>query len=133
MYLHLARDVEVTFHFNLTIDKLAPFLVGTDNLFGTQPLYAKDRTAPVPDAVRHFDLWVMLAALVACLPVFLTGREIARWEGALFLLYYAAYTAYLILQSQAHAALPAFSRAMLGFIVPLTLVTIVVSLLRRPS
>ncbi|MBX3635491.1 MAG: sodium:calcium antiporter, partial [Rubrivivax sp.] len=87
----------------------------------------------VPDAVRHFDLWVMLAAMVACLPVFLSGREIARWEGALFLLYYAAYTAYLVLSAQHHAALPAFSNVMLGFVIPLTLVTLVVAMLPRPD
>ncbi|MCW5613019.1 MAG: calcium/sodium antiporter [Rubrivivax sp.] len=87
----------------------------------------------VPDAVRHFDLWVMLAALVACLPVFLSGREIARWEGALFLLYYAAYTAYLVLAAQEHAVLPAFSQVMMGFVIPLTLVTLVVAMLPRPA
>jgi cation:H+ antiporter len=87
----------------------------------------------VPDAVRHFDLWVMLAALVACLPVFLSGREIARWEGALFLLYYAAYTAYLVLSAQHHAALPAYSSVMLGFVLPLTIVTLVAATLPRPQ
>jgi cation:H+ antiporter len=87
----------------------------------------------VPEAVRHFDLWVMLAALVACLPVFLSGREIARWEGAVFLLYYVAYAAYLVLQAQHHAALPAFSNVMLGFVIPLTLVTLVVAMLPRPT
>lgn len=40
--------------------------------------------------------------LVACLPVFLTGREIARWEGGLFLGYYVAYVAYLVLAAQRH-------------------------------
>jgi len=84
----------------------------------------------VPAAVLHFDLWIMLAAFVACLPVFLSGREIARWEGVVFLGYYIAYTAYLVMQSQAHDALPAFSLTMLGFVIPLTIVTLVVSLLR---
>jgi cation:H+ antiporter len=54
--------------------------------------------------VLNFDLWVMLAVALACLPVFLTGREIARWEGGLFLGYYVAYTAYLILAAQQHDA-----------------------------
>ncbi|MBP6616109.1 MAG: calcium/sodium antiporter, partial [Aquabacterium sp.] len=59
----------------------------------------------VAESVIHFDAWVMLAVALACLPIFITGREIARWEGVVFLLYYAAYTAYLILASQAHDAL----------------------------
>jgi cation:H+ antiporter len=84
----------------------------------------------VPDSVLHFDLWVMLAALAACLPIFLTGREVARWEGGLFLLYYAAYTTYLILAAQANVALEAFSGVMLGFVLPLTLLTLVVSSVR---
>ena len=90
-----------------------------------------DAGLPVPAAVANFDLWVMLAAFVACLPVFLTGREVARWEGALFLAYYAAYTAYLVMRSQDHAILPAFSSTMMGFIVPLTIVTLIVSLVQR--
>lgn len=85
----------------------------------------------VPPAVLNFDLWVMLAALVACMPVFLTGREIARWEGALFLAYYVAYVAYLILAAQQHDALPAFSSAMLSFVLPLSVVSLVVVSLRQ--
>jgi cation:H+ antiporter len=69
---------------------------------------------------------------VACLPVFLSGREIARWEGGVFLGYYAAYVAYLILAAQEHDALPAFSNIMLMFVLPLTVVTLVVSMVRKP-
>ena len=43
-------------------------------------------------ALLAFDIWVMLAVTLACLPIFMTGRKIARWEGALFLGYYVAYT-----------------------------------------
>lgn len=86
---------------------------------------------PVPANLLRFDLWVMLAALVACLPVFLTGREIARWEGALFLGYYAAYTAYLVLAAQRHEGAQALADAMLGFVLPLTIVTLGVSMVRR--
>ena len=87
----------------------------------------------VAPAVLHFDIWVMLAVALACLPVFLTGREIARWEGALFVGYYAAYVAYLILAAQKHAALAAFSTTMLGYVIPLTVVTLVVATIRRPA
>ena len=85
----------------------------------------------VPPSVLHFDIWVMTAVALACLPVFLSGREIARWEGGLFLLYYAAYVAYLILAAQQHDALEAFSSVMLSFVLPLTVVTLVVALFRR--
>jgi len=85
---------------------------------------------PVPAAALAFDLWVMLAVVFACLPVFLSGREIARWEGAVFIGYYAAYTAFLVLAARQHDALPAFSAAMLSFVLPLTIVTLLVSMLR---
>ena len=84
-------------------------------------------------ALLNFDIWVMIAVALACLPVFLTGREIARWEGAVFLGYYAAYVAYLILAAQQHDALDPFSAVMMGFVVPITVVTLVVALLRRPA
>ncbi len=84
-------------------------------------------------SVLNFDLWVMLAVALACLPVFVTGRKIARWEGAVFLGYYAAYAAYLILAAQAHDALPAFSAVMMGFVVPLTVLTMIVVMLRRAA
>jgi len=86
---------------------------------------------PVPAAAAAFDLWVMLAVAFACLPVFLSGREIARWEGGLFVGYYFAYAAFLVLAARQHHALPAFSAAMLSFVLPLTIVTLLVSMLRR--
>jgi cation:H+ antiporter len=86
----------------------------------------------ITPSVLNFDIWVMLAAMLACLPVFLTGREIARWEGGVFLAYYVAYVAYLILAAQQHDALGAYSSVMLSFVIPLTVVTLVVSTIRRP-
>ena len=106
-------------------------LFGVVGLAGLAAAFSGAGALPVPESVRHFDLWVMLAAFVACMPVFLTGREIARWEGALFLAYYVAYTAYLVMASQHYAMLSAFSQVMLGFVVPLTIVTLVVALFRR--
>jgi len=85
----------------------------------------------VPDAARNFDLWVMLAVAFACLPILFTGREIARWEGAVFLGYYAAYVLYLVLAAQQHDSLQAFSSVMLSYVMPLTVVTLLVSFLKR--
>ncbi len=84
----------------------------------------------VAPAVLNFDIWVMLAVAFACLPVFFTGRRIGRWEGAVFLFYYAAYATYLILAAQQHEALQPFSTAMMSFVIPLTVVTLVVVLIK---
>ena len=65
------------------------------------------------------------------LPVFITGREIARWEGALFLAYYMAYVAWLVLAAQHNGLLGTYSTVMMSFVLPLTLVTLVVMLIRR--
>jgi cation:H+ antiporter len=86
----------------------------------------------VPPSVLAFDIWVMLAVALACLPVLVTGREIARWEGLVFVAYYGAYVLYLILAAQQHAALALFSTAMLGFAIPITVITLIVVALRRP-
>jgi cation:H+ antiporter len=84
----------------------------------------------VPSAARSFDLPVMLAAAIACLPIFIHRGMILRWEGALFLGYYAAYTIYLLLAASQHALLGPFSIVMLVFVVPLTVVTLLVVLVR---
>jgi cation:H+ antiporter len=68
----------------------------------------------------------MVAVALACLPIFASGALIARWEGALFLFYYVAYTAYLVLDAQQHDALPVFSTVMEAFVLPLTGVTLAV-------
>ncbi len=81
---------------------------------------------PVSGAALAFDIPVMLTVMVACLPIFFTGYLIARWEGLLFLGYYLAYTAYLILNATQHAVLPLFNMVMLLFVLPLTAITLLV-------
>jgi cation:H+ antiporter len=81
------------------------------------------RVAP---AMLAFDIPVMLAVAVACLPVLFTGSQISRWEGALFLSLYVAYTLYLILRATGHDALTGYSAAMGGFVVPLIAATLAV-------
>ena len=105
------------------------------NLFNIFVIIGVSALLPAGGLVVHpgmvrFDLPVMVATAAACLPLFFTGRVIARWEGVLFLGLYAAYTAYLILDSQEHDALPAYSRTMLLFVLPLIAVTIVASSVR---
>ena len=99
---------------------------------GLSGLVSSDLGLTIAPSLLAFDIWVMLAVTLACLPVFITGREIARWEGGVFLGYYVAYVSYLILAAQQHDALPVFSGVMMGFVVPLTVVTLVV-VFRRPA
>ena len=88
----------------------------------------------VSPAVIGFDLPVMIAVAFVCLPVFFSGGNISRKEGALLLGYYVAYTLYLILAATDHDTLPRFNTVMLYFVIPLTAITlgmVVVQELRR--
>jgi cation:H+ antiporter len=72
-----------------------------------------------PEMLR-FDIPIMMAAAIACLPIFFTGCRVSRWEGLLFVAYYLAYGIHLVLAARAHSALPAYRVAFLGFVMPLT-------------
>jgi cation:H+ antiporter len=85
---------------------------------------------PVSSPALHFDIPVMIAVAVACLPIFFIGYQIARWEGFLFLGYYLAYSIYLYLNATQHDALEQFSLVMISFVMPMTLITLVVLVAR---
>ncbi|BCA79047.1 calcium/sodium antiporter [Desulfuromonas sp. AOP6] len=85
----------------------------------------------VSSALLRFDIPIMITVAVACLPIFFTGNRISRFEGAILLGYYAAYTLFLILATSQHAALPRFNAAMLYFILPLTALTLGIVALRE--
>ncbi|MCG6893105.1 MAG: calcium/sodium antiporter [Desulfobacteraceae bacterium] len=52
---------------------------------------------PAPPEALSFDIPLMVSVMVVCLPVFITGRSVSRWEGAMFFGGYAAYILYLLL------------------------------------
>ncbi|MDZ7660627.1 calcium/sodium antiporter [Fodinibius sp.] len=80
----------------------------------------------VSESFVSFDILLMIAAAVACLPIFFTKATINRWEGALFLGYYVVYTLYLVLLASDHGALPIFNNIILYFVIPLTVITVLV-------
>jgi cation:H+ antiporter len=78
-----------------------------------------------------FDIPVMIAVAVACLPIFFTRHMIARWEGGLFLAMYVAYVAYLVLAAQEHDGLPILSSVMLYAVLPLVTLTLAILVWRE--
>lgn len=94
-------------------------------VLGLSALVAPSGVKVAPEAL-NFDIPVMMAVAAACLPVFFTGYVISRWEGLVFLGYYAAYTAWLILNAGQYQGLPLFSAAILYFAGPLTALTLMV-------
>lgn len=86
-----------------------------------------------PSALLNFDLWVMLAAAIICLPIIITGRRISRSEGFLLVAYCIAYLGYTLLAATHHDALPAYSNAVLWVVVPLTVLVMLRSLRTVPN
>lgn len=79
---------------------------------------------PIPDAALALDLPVMIAVAIACLPIFANGHVLNRWEGIMFLGYYAAYVGWLILESGEHSIRDTYAVAILGFVIPLSVITL---------
>ncbi len=77
---------------------------------------------PVSAEALSFDIPVMIAVAVACLPSFITGQVVSRGEGLIFAGYYVAYTVYRVLAEIKHESLETFSRVMLWFAIPLTVI-----------
>lgn len=74
------------------------------------------------------DLPVMLGVALISYPVFLTRSSIDRWEGALFMICYVAYTAYLILAASHSAHLGSFVSFVTWGLIPAAVGAIVFSL-----
>lgn len=83
-----------------------------------------------PASIRAFDGPVMLAVALLCVPVFLSGQRIGRWEGAMLLGYYVAYVTYLVLVATQSAALAWYSPLMLYGAVPVTALVVLANLAR---
>lgn len=99
-------------------------------ILGAAAIAAPDGV-PISSAILRFDFPVMTAVAVACLPIFFTGYSISRWEGFLFLGYYIAYLTFVIFSATDHYATEALGIAILYFALPLTVVTLLVTVSRR--
>ena len=99
-------------------------------VLGTVGVFAPDGIAVSEEALA-LDLPVMLAAAVACIPVLAADNVLNRWEGLLFLGYYAAYLAFLALDAAEHDATDDFARYMGGIVIPLTVITIATVVYRQ--
>jgi cation:H+ antiporter len=85
----------------------------------------------ISPSMMVLDIPVMLAVAAACLPIFMTGHSIARWEGGVFLGYYVAYTTWLVLAAKQHDALQTYGSIMISFVLPITLITLVILVVRH--
>ncbi len=99
-------------------------VVGLAALFSPTPI-------EIPQKAVVFDLPILVGVSIATLPIFLTGHLISRWEGLLFLFYYCLYLVFLIMERNLIHYLPYFTTACIFFILPLTLLTLLIGLARH--
>jgi cation:H+ antiporter len=71
-----------------------------------------------------FDVPVMIAIAVGVLPVFFSGYQISRLNGAVFLTFYAAYLVYLFLYGTSHESLGGYKAALIYGVAPITAMTL---------
>lgn len=101
-------------------------------VLGMSSLIAADGVV-VSETAFVLDIPVMIAVALACLPIFFTGHLIARWEGGLFLAFYVGYTGYLIAAAMASEWARTLGSVMLGFVLPLTVLTLAIGVIRYCS
>ena len=82
------------------------------------------------DAIE-LDLPIMVAAAVACLPIVFWDNKLDRWEGAVFVGYYLAYLSFLVLDATGHRASDPFAVVMVAFVMPLTVLTVGIGIVRQ--
>ncbi len=94
-------------------------------------------TTLAPDGIKigtdaiQLDLPILVAAAVACLPIVFWDNTLDRWEGGVFVAYYLAYLTFLVLDATGHRASDPFALVMLGFVMPLTVITVAVMIVRQ--
>jgi cation:H+ antiporter len=100
----------------------------TFNILGILGISSLVAPIPAGEASLWVDMPLAIAVAVACLPLAITGGRIDRWEGGVFVGWYAVYTGYLIWISTRPEQAPSYLVASLGLCLPLILITLVVFL-----
>jgi cation:H+ antiporter len=85
----------------------------------------------VPDAAIRIDLPVMIGAVAICAPIFFTRMLVSRREGWLLLVYYIAYTLYLVFDAVGFRWLDSYAALLSLVVLPVSLAAIAVRVLRE--
>lgn len=83
---------------------------------------------PVSADLMAVDVPVMIGVALSCLPVFVSGYLITRWNGILWMLMYVLYVVYLVLNAQDNALASDIAGITLEFILPLVTLAWVIGL-----
>ena len=66
----------------------------------------------------------MVAVAVACLPIFANGYVLNRWEGIAFLVAYAGYLTWVVLDATENVSRDTYGDVVLFFVAPIITITI---------
>ncbi|MEM9264953.1 MAG: calcium/sodium antiporter [Cyanobacteria bacterium P01_F01_bin.13] len=84
----------------------------------------------IDPSVLAFDIPVMIGVAIMCFPICFNDNLVSRWEGLMLLIYYLAYTLYLVMKSTEHDSTVMFGSALKYVIVPLTILGLTAITLR---
>ena len=82
----------------------------------------------VSQTAVEFDIPIMVAVALICIPFFWTGHLIQRWEGAVFLILYVIYNGMVVLAAQKSSLANHFNGFLLYVMLPVTLFLVVISI-----
>lgn len=94
-------------------------------VLGSCAIVAPGGIPVAPDAI-YTNLPIMILTALACLPIFYTGYQIERRDGAMLLMFYAAYLVFLCLKATGHAWSGPFTTAMTYGILPAAVLWLVI-------
>ena len=94
-------------------------VLGITSLIAPNPL-------PIADSALQVDIPIMVAVAVACLPIFANGHVLTRWEGFIFIGFYAGYLLWLILDASDSGVRDSYGNVALFFIAPLVTLTLAI-------
>lgn len=95
-------------------------------VLGVSALLGQDGIEVSQNAFRY-DMLVMVAVALACLPVFITGATVSRLEGLFFVFYYGLYLSVLVLDAINSPLERPVSQAVAFLFIPMTMFILVMS------
>ncbi len=90
-------------------------VLGLSGLVSLEPLV-------VGSQLLALDFPVMLAVAFLCVPLFLAGAAVTRFDGVVILAFYVIYVCYLVAQAVSSSMLPVLHTAFVYFMLPMTIV-----------
>jgi len=99
-------------------------------VFGVVGIFSPHGVDVFPNVIQ-FDLPFMIVVALLCIPIFISGHTINRWEGLLLFSIYIIYTAYLILKETESTMLPQFYSLVCYFVIPIFFLFLIIDIILK--